>query len=277
MKNIINFKQIACAVIISIPFSAQAQLADSTQRLVPVKGAVNFRDAGGYKTTDGKTVKWNKVFRSAAIDKLTAEDMEVISAKKMYTVVDFRGTKEAAAAPDKLLPGAQYTLCPAGSDNLPDAAQMITLIKQGGFLEKMYGKEGVQYFGDRYKPMFQQLLNLNDTAALLFHCTGGRDRTGMANALFLYAMGVPQATIEADFVASNAYLGKSMSQMLSGLAKASGLPQEKIEAEMQLRPELIRLFFGSIKEKYGSIENFFDKELGIDKKGMARLRRMYTE
>ena len=277
MKNIHNIKHIALALIISIPFTAKAQLADSTQRLLPLKGAVNFRDAGGYKTTDGKTVKWNKVFRSAAIDKLTAADMELIKDKKMYTVIDFRGTKEAAAAPDKLLPGAIYTLCPAGSDNLPDAAQMITLIKQGGFLEKMYGKEGVQYFGDRYKPMFQQLLHLNDTASLLFHCTGGRDRTGMANALFLYAMHVPQSTIEADFVASNVYLGKSMSQMLSGLAQASGLPQKKIEAEMKLRPELIRMFFGAIKEQYGSIENFFDKELGIDQKGMAQLRRMYTE
>ncbi len=133
-------------------------------------------------------MKWNKVFRSAAINKLSDADMDTIKEKHIYTVIDFRGEQEAAAAPDRLLPGATYILSPAGSDSLPSAAQMITYIKEGGFLEKFYGDGGIQYFGERYRPLFQQLLQLNDTTALLYHCTGGRDRTGMATALFLYSL-----------------------------------------------------------------------------------------
>lgn len=269
-------KKILFAFAILFPAFSFAQLTDSTARLVHVQGAVNFRDVGGYTTKDGKAVKWNKVFRSASIHKLTDSDMDSLAARRIYTVIDFRGQQEAAAAPDRLLPGTAYTLSPAGSDSLPGAAQMAALIKQGDFLEKFYGTEGIPYFGARYRPLFQQLLTLNDTAALLYHCTGGRDRTGMATALFLYTLGVPQQTIEDDFTASNVYLGNTLSQSLAPLAKATGKSEAEIRKAMALRPELIRIFFNTIKTKYGSIENFMDKELGIGKKETAILKKKYT-
>lgn len=262
--------------MLCLPTFSFAQLTDSTQRLVHLQGAVNFRDVGGYKTQDGKAVKWNKVFRSAAINNLTDTDMDTLKDKHIYTVIDFRGKQEAAAAPDRLLPGAIYTLSPAGSDSLPSAAQMAAYLKQGGFLEKFYGEGGIRYFGDRYRPLFQQLLSLNDTAALLYHCTGGRDRTGMATALFLYTLGVPQETIEADFTASNVYLGYSLSKSFEPMAKATGKSIAEIRAAMSLRPELIRIFFQTIKAQYGSVENFMDKELGIGKKEISILKQKYT-
>lgn len=269
-------KKLMFALAIGFPVFSFAQLSDSTQRLVHVQGAVNFRDVGGYKTKNGKAVKWNKVFRSAAINKLTDADMDTLKEKHIYTVIDFRGKQESEAAPDRLLPGTAYTLSPAGSDSLPNAAQMIAYIKEGGFLEKFYGADGVRYFGERYRPLFQQLLTLNDTAALLYHCTGGRDRTGMATALFLYTLGVPQETIEADFTASNVYLGSSLSKSFEPMAKATGKSIAEVQKEMALRPELLHIFFKTIKTKYGSIENFMDKELGIGKKEIALLKKKYT-
>lgn len=269
-------KKAIIAIAMLLPGLSFAQLADSTVRLVHLQGAINFRDIGGYKTTDGREVKWNKVFRSAAINKLTDADMETIKDKRIYTVIDFRGTQEAAAAPDRLLPGADYTLSPAGSDSLPTADQMAALIKEGNFLDKMYGQASIQYFGDRYRPMFQKLLNLNDTAALLYHCTGGRDRTGMATALFLYTLGVPQQKIEEDFTASNVYLVPMMSRMMEPMAKSAGVDPEVVKKEMELRPELIHTFFNAIRAKYGSIENFMSKELGVGKKETAILRKKYT-
>lgn len=258
------------------PALAMAQLSDSTKRLVHLKGAVNFRDAGGYKTSDGRQVKWNKVFRSAAINNLTDSDMDSLRAKRIYTVVDLRGVKESAAAPDRLLEGTDYTLSPAGSDNLPSNQQMIEYMKKGDFLGDFYGKAGMPYFGERYKPVFAKLLAVNDTAAVLYHCTGGRDRTGMTTALFLYTLGVPQKTIEADFTASNVYLEPMMSKMYAPMVKASGIPAEDIKKKMALRPELIQIFFAAIKEQYGSIENFMEKEMGVGKKEREILRKKYT-
>lgn len=270
MKKIINI------VICMMPMMAFAQLKDSATRLVKMEGALNFRDAGGYTTQKGKHVVTDKVFRSADISKLTEYDMEIMKQKHIYTVIDFRGTKEAAKAPDRALAGTSYLLCPAGSDSLPNAEQMTALIKQGGFLEKMYGEASLKYFGDRYRPLFQKLLSLPDTSSLLFHCTGGRDRTGMANALFLYSLGVPQQVIEEDFVASNVYLQPMHEKMFSGLTAMSGLTVEQVKKEMELRPELIRTFFASISKEYGSVEKFMDKELGVGPKELKALRAKYT-
>ncbi len=264
------------SIALVLPMLSYGQLADSNQRLVHMQGALNFRDIGGYKTTDGKEVKWGKLFRSASISKLTDDDMVVMEQKKIHTVIDLRGNAESAAAPDRLLPGTDYTLCPAGSDSLPDAKRMADRLKQGGFLEKIYGTEGVKYFGDRYRSLFVKLISLNEDEAVLYHCTGGRDRTGMATALVLYVLGVPQETIEADFVASNVYLVPMMSQTRASMAKASGLSEEQVRKEMDLRPALIHSFFDAIRSNYGSVENFLQREMGIGEKERNLLKEKYT-
>ncbi|MBO9640499.1 MAG: tyrosine-protein phosphatase [Siphonobacter aquaeclarae] len=261
-----------------VSFGSKAQLADSTRRLVHVRGAYNFRDVGGYLTTDGRRVKWNRIYRSASIQKLTDGDMDTLRARQIYTVIDFRGKEEAAAAPDRLLPQAAYTLSPAGSDAaLQSGERMAALFKGNGFLEDFYGKGGIPYFGERYRPLFQQLLALNDTTSLLYHCTGGRDRTGMATALFLYALGVPRTTIDADFTASNVYLRPMMGPMMKPLAAQTGLTSEQLAAKMELRPELLTAFFQALQEKYGSVELFMEKELGIGEKERKMLKEKYTE
>ena len=269
-------KKIIFSIIMTTPLFASAQLKDSATRLVHMQGTVNFRDAGGYKTAEGTRVITGKVFRSADISKLTDTDMQVMAQKHIYTVIDFRGKKESAAAEDRLLPNTDYTLCPAGSDSLPDPKQMAQMIKQKGFLMEMYGQRSVQYYGERYKPMFQKLLALPDSSALLYHCSGGRDRTGMASALFLYVLGVPQQTIEEDFVASNVYLEPMMGKWYKPMQQAFGMSEEEIRAEMDLRPEHIRNFFGAIRTQYGSVEHFMKEELGVGTKEIALLKQKYT-
>jgi protein-tyrosine phosphatase len=269
-------KKLIVSILTIVPFIGFSQLADSATRLVHMQGALNFRDAGGYKTKEGKHVITGRVFRSAAISKLTDADMQVMAGKHIRTVVDFRGVKESAAAPDKLLPATDYLLCPAGSDSLPDAKQMAMLVKQGGFLEKFYGDASLPYYGARYKPFFQKLLALPDTTALLYHCTGGRDRTGMATALLLYALNVPQQTIEADFVASNVYLAPMHEKMYKSMSQSMQLDTAAVRKEMELRPELLHIFFSAITRKYGTIEKFMELELGLGKKELAELRKKYT-
>lgn len=267
-------KKLFLAGAMLVPYLAFAQLADSSKRVVRMQGTVNFRDAGGYKTKYGKTVAWGKVYRSADVSRLTEQDLKVLSERHIHTVVDFRGVKESAAAPDHLLPDTKYTLSPAGSDSLPDAKGMIEAIKKGDFMLKFYSN--VTPLGERYKPLFQQLLTLPDGEAMLYHCTGGRDRTGMATALFLYILGVDQATIEADYTASNVYLEPMMGKMFQGLTMGTGLNEAQVRNAMELKPEYIRAMFGAINEKYGSVEVFFKQEMGIGEKELKQLRKKYT-
>uniref|UniRef100_A0AAU6WKB9 Tyrosine-protein phosphatase n=1 Tax=Chryseobacterium endophyticum TaxID=1854762 RepID=A0AAU6WKB9_9FLAO len=267
------------AAVMAMGTVANAQIKDSLRRVVKMEGAYNFRDAGGYKTSDGKEVIPGKVFRSDAIDKLTDRDLKTFQEKKIAAVIDLRGTEEAKKAPDKLPPGTDYLLCPAGSNNLPTAQDMVKMLKDKNFLFDMYGEGGLPYFGERYRPLFVQLLTLKPGDALLFHCTGGRDRTGMAAALFLKVLGVPQDVIESDYLASNFYLAKNpiMNSMYKGLSGMSGLSENSIRQQMELRPELIRNFFNAINQKYGSIENFFQVEMGIGPREIAILKQKYLK
>lgn len=258
--------------------SVCAQINDSLRRVVKMEGAFNFRDAGGYKTADGKEVVLGKIYRSDAIDKLSDRDLKTFKNKKISTVVDFRGVEEAKKAPDRLPDHTSYLLCPAGSNDLPNAQSIANMLKNKNFLFDMYGEGGLPYFGERYRPLFVKLLTLQPDEALLYHCTGGRDRTGMASALFLKILGVPQDVIENDYVASNFYLAKNptMKNMYAGLSKMSGLSDAEIKQQMELRPELIRNFFNSIDKKYGSIKNFFQVEMGIGPNEIAILKKKYT-
>lgn len=243
-----------------------------------MEGAVNFRDIGGYRTQDGREVIKNRIFRAADISRLTDNDMKKMTDRHLYTVIDFRGKKEAAAAPDRLLPNTEYILCPAGSDNLPTTKDLATMVKDENFLLSMYGTPSMQYYGDRYKPLFSKLLELPEKeAGLLYHCTGGRDRTGMATALILYTLRVPMDVIEADFVASNIYLAPQNKDMYKPMIQLSGLTEEEITDRMKLRPELLRNFFGSIVATYGSVENFLEKELGVGANERARLIQKFTK
>ncbi|WP_143305424.1 tyrosine-protein phosphatase [Chitinophaga vietnamensis] len=267
-------KKISCALLLLMPAMAFAQLADSSVRLVRMQGAVNFRDAGGYKTSSGKTVITGKVFRSAEVSHLTDQDLRTLEEKHIHTVFDFRGTKEAAAAPDRLLPDTKYTLCPAGSDSLPNPVQIAVAIKSGNFLEKFYGN--VTPLAERYKPLFQQLLVLPDNESVMYHCTGGRDRTGMASALFLYALQVPQDVIEADFTASNVYLQPINARMFKGLQQLTGMTEAEVQDAMALKPAYLRIMFDNLAKSYGSVENFFQQGLGIGPDEMKTLRAKYT-
>jgi protein-tyrosine phosphatase len=267
-------KKIIFSIAILIPSFSFAQLADSSKRLVHMQGAYNFRDVGGYKTTDGKEVVWGTVYRSADVSRLTDHDLDTLSARHIHTVIDFRGKKESAAAPDHLLPETKYQLCPAGSDSLPTAAQIKTMIQQGDFV-KFYGN--TRYLGERYKPLFQELLALPEGQAIMYHCTGGRDRTGMATALFLYALGVPQATIEADFVASNVYLQPMYGRMFKSMEQSTGMSEAAIRKAMELQPAFLQSMFDAIRAKYGTVENFFEKELGIGATELKQLKKKYTK
>jgi protein-tyrosine phosphatase len=266
-------KRIIFSIICCMPFYAHAQLADSTMRLVHVQGTVNFRDIGGYKTKDGKTVKWNKLYRSADVSHLTDTDLDTLRQRHIRNVVDFRGVKESEAAPDHLPSGTAYMLLPAGSDSLPNAQQMQAAIQRGGaWMLDFYGNP--QYLGPRYKAFFSMLLTMPADEALMYHCTGGRDRTGMATALLLYVLGVPMETINADFTASNVYLQPMYGRMLKQMSPEQ---LEKMKTALELKPELLAAMFDGIKQKYGSVEQFMQTELGVGPKQVAQLKAMYLK
>lgn len=249
-----------------------------TSRLVRValEGTVNTRDLGNYQTLQNTYLLPGKIFRSEALDQLTSADLQWMVDNRIEVVVDMRGRMEAAMAPNRLPGTAKYLLSPAGSDQIPNLSQLADAIQAPSFLTRMYDTSSVEHFGPRYKPIFDHLLTLPDSAALLFHCTAGRDRTGMAAALLLDLLGVPYHVIENDYLASNLYLSRAHDKIFGRMAVLTGIPVEKIAEHMELKPQYLKAFFDALIYTYGSKENFYQQALGIGPAERAILLNKFT-
>ncbi|MFL9481145.1 tyrosine-protein phosphatase [Chitinophagaceae bacterium LWZ2-11] len=267
-------KKIIASLMVVMPFVVTAQVADSTQRVLHVQGAINFRDLGGYKTTDGKQVRWDKVFRSAEISHLSDQDLQLLAEKHINAVVDFRGDDEVSKAKDRLPANTDYIQLPAGSEQTGNMMQAMQGLTSGDSLMIAFYSR-TDHLSAKYKPFFQKLLQLPDTSALMFHCTAGKDRTGIGAAFFLYALGVPEATIMNDYLASNVYR-KDVNEKMVGMMVQMKINEQTAKDMASVKSAYLQATFNAINNQYGSMDNFLQKELGIGNNEKKILRAKYT-
>ena len=257
--------------------AAFSQVADSSMRHVVLQGAVNFRDLGGYATTDGHHVKWHMIYRSADISKLTQADLDTLKARHILYDVDLRGVQESAKAPDKLNPGTDYILCPAGSDSMNGAMfRDLSKVSDGDSLMNIFYST-TAYLTPRYKPFFGKLLIVPGDDALLFHCTAGKDRTGIAAALLLYALGVPYQTIKEDYEATNYYRSSNNEQMIKGVRASMHVSEPVARAMMGAKGSYLDTTFEAIRVQYGSVDRYLAEQLGLDQGKIVILKAKYLE
>lgn len=245
-------------------------------RGIKLKGAANFRDLGGYKTIDGKQVKWGKIYRSADISKLTDEDLKVVSELNIKMVCDLRGEQEVASAPDRLPAGADRILLSAGSENVGGANSYMKYMtspqKADSMMRSFYTR--TDHLKAKYKPMFDQLLALENDKALLFHCTAGKDRTGVGAALILFALGVDEQTILNDYELTNEFR-KELNEQTVKMMAAQGLPEGAARSMMAADPVYLKTAIVSIAAKFGSIDKFLEAEIGLDNKRKMDLKSKF--
>lgn len=258
--------------------NAFAQVADSARRQVVLQGAANFRDLGGYATTDGHHVKWGKIYRSADISKLTDADLAVLKGKGITYDVDLRGHNESALAPDRINSGTDYILCPAGSDGLNDWMKSIAHAKGNAgdsLMMAFYNKTDSMAL--RYKPFFDKLLGLPAGQSLVFHCTAGKDRTGIGAALLLYSLGVPYDTIIKDYEATNYYRIAENKKAIDGMVNYMHIDREVATDMLGAKKEYLDATFKAIISQYGSIDNYLRTQIGLNDREIVLLKKKFLE
>lgn len=256
--------------------ATQAQIADSAKRKVDLQGAINFRDVGGYATADGHHVKWGKVYRSADLSKLTDNDLVELKNRNITYDVDLRGTQESKAAPDRLNPNTDYILCPAGSENVGNMMAGFKNVKNGdSILTAFYSN--ITPLADRYKPFFNKLLNLPADKSLVFHCTAGKDRTGIGAALLLYSLGVPYDTIISDYEATNYYRTAENEKTIKKMVDGLGINESVAKGVMSAKKVYLDATFTAIKKQYGSVDNYLKNQIGLNDKDIKTLKAKFLE
>lgn len=275
-------KKLLFLLLLATPALALAQTTPDTvvfnpRRALTLQGSSNFRDLGGYPAAGGKRVKWGHIYRSADISKLTDSDLQALQSRHVALVCDLRGPQEVAQAPDRLPPGARRVELPAGSEKIDPRALLSggQNVNRDSLMRAVY--TNLSFFPAKYKPMFDELLALPTDEAMLFHCTAGKDRTGIGAALVLSALGVPRQTILQDYAATDIYWQAGREQSLQRMSQA-GLSAEAINAYrplMAANPAYLAGTFAAIDQQYGSVDKYLAQAMDLTPKKLAALRAKY--
>ncbi|MER8183027.1 tyrosine-protein phosphatase [Kitasatospora sp. NPDC094015] len=238
-------------------------------RSLHLASAPNFRDEGGYRTADGHWVKLGVVYRSDDLSRLTDEDLAKLHRLGIRQVFDLRTPAERTAAPDRIPAGATVT-----------AANVLGVADTGAFnvtspqaaVQAMVDAERTMVSADSARAAYRSVLDAvgEGRGAVLFHCTAGKDRTGWAGAALLTALGVPRATVEADYLASNTYRAEANAAVLAKLPPAY---QALYKPLLDVRPEYLNAGFDEVAARFGSFDRYLDKGLRQDRGDLRDLRR----
>lgn len=264
-----------------------ASLQPATRR-VPLQGASNFRDLGGYQTTDGKRVKWGMLYRSDALDSLTHADWRKLEALEIARITDFRAEREIRRRPDRLPPSLEtrrhnlpldYLLkevaSSAGLVTAPPARGTVSeeevLAQIDRALMSFYPRF-VRETQAAYGSWLKSLLDGSPQSAHVFHCTGGADRTGFAGAILLIALGVSKDQVMQDYLLTNQYLYSP-----EGRALLDRRTDGKLPDGVQVHARYLDAALKTILTDYGSFDAYLREGLGVDDATRRQLREKFLE
>ncbi|MDF7638157.1 tyrosine-protein phosphatase [Lactobacillus sp. ESL0791] len=260
------------------------------KKLTGVNHGRNFRELGGYQTTDGKTIKKHKLLRTGNLAELTKDELAYLSQYGVKYIVDFRSKDEVDAQPDPIPEGADYEYDPVFSDDLTDSSKsMSEIIRQAnqdeefGFQHMLLAYEDMitsKVANEAYRKFFALLLaNKEPEQSVLFHCTAGKDRTGFGAILILSALGVPFETIKNDYLLTNVITKDYVANFLkqAKLRGASDSSLHVLRDFQTVHPEYFNHIMETITKNYGSIDNYLHKVMQLSDQDIADLRSIYLE
>ena len=255
----------------------------AAERKLGMQGTPNFRDFGGYRTIDGRLVKWGFLFRSGQLSNLSDQDVALLATLELDLVCDFRRIEEQEADPSRL---------PAS--NPPRIASLpISPGSNAQFFEQVGGQ-----FGDRqamfdfmveinrdfaeaqsetYARMFREILDVED-ARFLVHCAAGKDRTGFAAAIILLALGVSQEVVMQDYMLTKRFFSPHREiDRLRQKYQMEQMETESILPMLEVHEDYLSRALMAISQNYPSTEVYLEEALGMGSAEVAQLRARYLD
>ncbi|MCQ1853954.1 tyrosine-protein phosphatase [Neorhizobium galegae] len=240
----------------------------SYERLIALEGAHNVRDLGGYQTSNGGLTRWRSILRGDALHRLSKADIETLLDNGLATVIDLRNAQEIAVEANPFAGHAEVRY-----HNTPLFSALAPV--------EMMANAVVSFdMGDRYcqaiddcQPAIAEVLKTIADApdgAVLFHCSAGKDRTGVISALLLANAGVDETTIVEDYALTATISGPLIAR-LRDRALDRGTPAALVDIVLASEPRSMRQALDHIGKNYGSVQDYLVR-LGLDEPAMARLR-----
>lgn len=279
--------------------SSKQNTVTAKEQALNISTILNARELGGYKTRDGKSIRKGVLFRTAALTDASREELDsLIGDYNLAATIDLRADYEVVSDPEPVLDGvAQYNFKimdeqvmaerAAGISDLltdPNAdpiKRMIAVLEAGVVSDQMYveflqgevGKAG-------FKDFFRVLLEMPEDSAVLWHCTNGKDRTGIATMLLLGVLNVDEETIMEDFLLSNTFFEAEISatrKQLEQYIQDKSMLEELLVIGRGVYAPYLQNAIDYIKENYGDIPGYVKAELGLTDADIVKLQSLYTE
>ena len=271
---------------IDLKMAVVNQRLKEKKRHLAFSGAKNFRDLGGYRTVDGKTVRWGALYRSDHLQKLTDADLKHLSTLLLDRIIDLRADHEKKDEPDRLPPDTHIRII-----ELPilDSTTQIWHDTRDHLLkDTLEDIDAAKYMiqtnmelATRFTPQMRQFIQELFSAKgqpVLFHCAAGKDRTGYAAAIILRIFGVPLEVVMEDYLLSNQYYLSAYSWNLFMLHIIKGKRFSTfLKGFLEVRSAYLSAAFQTIDREYGSFVNYVHTGLGLTRQDIELLRSLYLE
>ncbi len=268
------------ALLLAPPLWADAVPAVVTQtdpHFIHIEGGSNFRDVGGYRTADGHVVRRGRFFRSASMANLTPRGMVQLQALHLGSIIDLRSTDERRLDSNNWLAlsgqgywARDYTMGSMNFAGMFGDPKMLSVEAVHRMMAEGY-RGMPKAMAPSYRVLFARLIAGKGATAV--NCTAGKDRTGIAAALVLTALGVPYETVRQDFLLSNRASRPSLGHNAGGFAALASLPPDVQAALGGVDASYLDAAFDQLRKDHGSVEGYLRTELGVGPREVAALRR----
>ena len=258
----------------------------------------NARELGGYKTRDGKTIREGVLLRTAALTEASPEELRcLIDQFHLAAIIDLRASYERAREPEPAVEGvAQYhfpvmdekmmgerveSIRDVLEDPKTNPLKRLTALLEAGvvsdqmYVEFLQGETGKTGFRD----FFRVLLETPKGSGVLWHCTGGKDRTGVAAMLLMGVLNVAEETILEEFLLTNRYFEpeiRAMRERIAPYVQDKVLLEEMLVIGKGVYGPYLQNAMDYIKANYGDIPGYVKTELGLTDGDIEKLLSLYT-
>lgn len=262
---------------------------------IELEGVSNARELGGYRIGD-RIIRKNTLLRTGRLDKAQGA-VGILSEKyALQYIVDFRMSAEQEKMPDIEVPGCEHLCLPVleqadmdkpdpevvavVSDPASTALDRFNIIYKKGFINNNLYVDFLRKDGGKqaYRGFFKALKQLEKGRAVLWHCTDGKDRTGLAAMLLLSALGASRETIIEDYMLTNLF-NEDRLAVSRKEAEGYGFSPEKTEIYLFLAGGVIKGFMEHamdfLEESYGSVNGYIKEELGVSDEDFRLLKERF--
>ena len=249
--------------------------------LIPLEGALNLRDIGGY-AAEGGTIRRGIVFRSDNLNTLTDADLATIDELGIRSVFDFRGDREVELEPSRFWTSVSNPVRRPISGNTARDKTFVERVESREVTEVTDVEVGVSYVNmlERHGHRFARVLEtitVTELCPILFHCSAGKDRTGLTAAIIHGVCGVSRDDIVHDFALSNTYrLPKRMAELRARF-EPQGIDLDPLIPAISAPPQAMHVALDHLDSKYGSVEDYVTGVLGLDERIVETIRSVLIE